>query len=394
MKIVGIIAEYNPFHNFHAMHIEESRRLAGGDAAVVCVMSGDFVQRGEAAIFSKFARARAAVQGGADLVLELPLPWCLSSAEGFARGGVGLLGALGCVDCLSFGAENADVKSLDAVAALLLEPSFDAAVRDELKTGVSYATARQAAVARRAGPLAQLLVEPNNNLAVEYLKAIRIQKLSLQPLAVERKGPAHDGEGVSAAGLRRMLAQQKPIGAYVPAACQKIYQGELEAGRGPVTAEDLECALLSRLRMKTQMDFSLLPDDAEGLSKKLCDAAHEECSLEEVLSSAKSKRYALSRLRRMCLCAALGIHAGDAAGTPPYARVLAADARGREVLRLAQQRAAVPILTKPASVRNMDGQSKKIFLLGSDAHDFYVLGCSAAAERRGNADWRTSPCVL
>ena len=210
MKIVGIIAEYNPFHDRHARHIAASRKLAGGDAAVVCAMSGDFVQRGEAAVFSKFARAEAAIKGGADLVLELPLPWCMSSAEGFARGGVGLLGALGCVDYLSFGAEYADVKTLSTVATMLMDPSLDAAIREELKTGVSYAAARQAAIARDIGSLAQILEAPNNILAVEYLKAIYQQRLRMEPLAIEREGPEHDGVG-SASELRRLLALGEPI---------------------------------------------------------------------------------------------------------------------------------------------------------------------------------------
>ena len=394
MKTVGIVAEYNPFHDLHAAHIEESRQLAGGDAAVVCVMSGDFVQRGEAAIFSKYVRAEAAVTGGADLVLELPLPWCMSSAEGFARGGVGLLGALGCVDYLSFGAEFADIKTLSTIATMLMDPAFDAAIREELNTGVSYAAARQAAVARELGSLSQVLEAPNNILAVEYLKAIYSQRLRMEPMVIERRGPAHDGEGGSAAELRRMLAQGKPIKDFVPRDCWHLYKEEKEQGRGPVTPDLLELAVLSRLRMKKQADFALIPDDAEGLSKKLCDAAHEETSLDGVLAAAKSKRYALARLRRMCMCAALGIHAGDAEATPPYARVLAANSRGREVLRTAQEKSRIPILTKPATVRDLDDVCKKIFILNSDAHDLYVLGYDAIEERRGNGDWRTSPRML
>ena len=395
MKIVGIVAEYNPFHKQHAMHIAETREAAGDrDAAVVCVMSGDFVQRGEAAVYSKFARAEAAVLGGADLVLELPLPWCMSSAEGFARGGVGLLGALGCVDYLSFGAECADVKTLNTVATMLMDPALDAAIREELKTGVSYAAARQAAITRDIGSLSQILETPNNILAVEYLKAIYNQRLRLEPIAIERRGPEHDGEGGSAAELRRLLALEKPIKEYVPHDCWKLYKAEREQGRGPVTMESLELPVLSRLRMKKQADFALIPDDAEGLSKKLCDAAHEETSLDGVLAAAKSKRYALARLRRMCLCAALGIRAGDAEGIPPYARILAANSRGREVLRITQEKSRIPILTKPAAVRELDDACKKVFILNSDAHDLYVLGYDAAEERRGNGDWRTSPRML
>lgn len=394
MKIAGIIAEYNPFHKQHAWHIEETRKRVGRDAAVVCVMSGDFVQRGEASVFSKFLRAEAAVKGGADLVLELPLPWCMSSAEGFARGGVGLLGALGCVDYLSFGAECENIKTLGTIATMLMDPQLDAAIMAELKTGVSYAAARQAAVSRDIGSLAQVLEQPNNILAVEYLKAIYQQRLRIEPMAIRREGPGHDEAGGSASDIRRLLTLEKPIKEYVPRECWKLYKNEKVLGRGPVTAESLEQPMLSRLRMKKSADFALIPDDAEGLSKKLSDAAHEEPSLDGVLAEAKSKRYAMARLRRMCMCAALGIQAGDADGIPPYARVLAANARGRAALRVMQDKSRIPILTKPATVRELDEHCKKIFILNSDAHDFYVLGYSAMEERRGNADWRTSPRML
>lgn len=394
MKIVGIIAEYNPFHDMHAFHIEETRKHVGKDAAIVCVMSGDFVQRGEAAVFSKFLRAEAAVLGGADLVLELPLPWCMSSAEGFARGGVGLLGALGCVDYLSFGAECEDIQTLSTIATMLMDPQLDAAIAEELKTGVSYAAARQAAISRDIGSLSQVLEEPNNILAVEYLKAIYGQRLRIEPFAVRRTGPGHDRNGGSASDIRRLLTLEKPIKEYVPHNCWKLYKKEKELGRGPVTAQSLELPLLSRLRMKKSADFALIPDDAEGLSKKLCDAVHEEPFFDGVLAAAKSKRYAMARLRRMCMYAALGIHAGEADGIPPYARVLAANDRGRAVLRILRDKSRIPILTKPATVHNLDEKSKKVFVLNSDAHDFYVLGYSAMEERRGNGDWRASPRIL
>ena len=146
MKLIGIIAEYNPFHNGHAFHISESRRIVGGDTAVVVVLSGDFVQRGDAAIYSKHTRAECAVRGGADLVIELPLPWSIASAEGFARGAVGFLGALGCVDYLSCGSECGDLNILNALATAILDPTLDEKIRSQLDIGVSYAAARNFAL--------------------------------------------------------------------------------------------------------------------------------------------------------------------------------------------------------------------------------------------------------
>ena len=180
MAIIGIIAEYNPFHTGHEYHIARRRELLGADSTVICVMSGDFVQRGEAALYSKFARAEAACRCGADLVIELPLPWALSSAEGFARGAVGLLGALGATH-LSFGSECGDVQRLERIAENLIDPAVNAEISRELNENAnnSYASARQTVLARRLGDEAKLIEQPNNILAVEYLKAIYEQRLDI-----------------------------------------------------------------------------------------------------------------------------------------------------------------------------------------------------------------------
>ncbi|PKM73793.1 MAG: nucleotidyltransferase [Firmicutes bacterium HGW-Firmicutes-16] len=394
MKILGIVAEYNPFHNGHKLHIEESKKAISHDTAVVCVMSGDFVQRGEAAVFSKFARAEAAVKSGADLVIELPLPWALSSAEGFARGAVGLLGALNCVNYLSFGSECGDIGVLNSLVMALSDPFLDAEIREELKSGVSYATARQAALSKSIGSLADHLGTPNNILAVEYLKAIYDQRLRIEPLTIKRIGAGHDEEGGSASDIRGLLSQGKPIKNYVPKEASEVFYRESEQGRGPVFMEDLESAILSRFRMMDDRIFSEIPDDSEGLGNRLIAAFHEESTLEGVLSAAKSKRYALSRLRRMCLCAALGIKRGRADGIPPYARILAANETGRLALNIMADKSIIPLITKPAAVKELSEECRNLFELESSAHDLYALGYAAKEERRGNADWRASPKMV
>ena len=208
-NVIGIVAEYNPFHNGHARLIEQTRARLGADCPVVCVMSGDFVQRGSPAVYAKFARAEAAARCGADLVLELPLPWALSSAEGFARGAVGLLGSLGVVTHLSFGSECGELEPLQRVAEALLDPLLGEDLRAELQAGIPFAAARQQAVARRVGALAELLQAPNNILAVEYLKAIFDQRLDLHPLTILRTGAQHDrpaeGNVRSASELRTRI---------------------------------------------------------------------------------------------------------------------------------------------------------------------------------------------
>ena len=397
MKIAGIVAEYNPFHNGHVEHIAETRERLGADCGVVCCMSGDFVQRGEAAQWPKLARAEAAVSCGADLVFELPVQWSLSSAEGFARGAVGLLAELGVVDYLSFGAESREPRALERAAEALLSPAVDAAIRDELPLGDSYAAVRERVLARFIGDDAAVLASPNNILAVEYIKALYLCSSDIEPLVVERRGAGHDmpssGRIRSASELRSKTAAGRPVAEFMPRAAADILERERRQGRGPVFMASLETALLSRLRALAPGDFAALPDASEGLENRLA-AAIEEPTLDGVLAAAKSKRYALARLRRMCMCAALGIRAGMNAGTPQYARLLAANERGREILRLISERSRIPVITKSASARRLPREAADCFALNAAAHDLFVLGCPAVSERRGGGDWRLTPVML
>ena len=400
MSVIGIVGEYNPFHYGHKHHIAETKRLLGEDCPVVCAMSGDFIQRGEAAVYSKFARAEAAVRSGVDLVLELPPAWALSSAEGFARGAVGLLGSIGVVTHLSFGSECGEVEPLETLAEILLDPLIGADIRRELEAqeGIPFAAARQRAVAKRAGELSGQLETPNNILAVEYIKAVYEQGLSIKPVTVQRFGSGHDKMSESghksAAEIRRAIANGADISASVPGSAYEIYRREDKLGRGPVLMENLESAMISRLRMLPDSAFAALPDAGEGLNNRLARAAREESGLDAVIAAAKSKRYALSRIRRMVMCAVLGISADMSRETPPYARVLAANARGCALLREMEGKARIPVITKPAAVKELGAECREVFDRSSSAHDLYVLGYSAKEERRGGADWRTSPKIV
>ena len=391
MGFIGVVCEYNPFHNGHEYHLRESRQRAKADG-VVCVMSGDFVQRGEAAIYSKFARAEAACRGGADVVFELPLPWSLASAEGFARGAVGLLAALG-AQTLSFGMEAERLEDLDFLARRLIEPKTIDEIRQRMveDAAFSFAAARQAVLEQSCGSAARLLEGPNNILAVEYLKAIYELRLEITPLAVRRLGSAHDG---SASELRALLRRGEKTEAFMPAAVAAVYEKDAAMGRGMPATDRLETAILSRLRMLDEMRCAALPDASGGLGERLRKAAAEEPSLDAVFAAVKNKRLAMSRVRRATLCAALGVENGMASGVPPYARLLAATEKGRELLGEIKKSSAVPILTKPAAVRELDAESVKIFTLGAAAHDLYALGYRAAEERRGGADWRTGPKII
>lgn len=397
MDFIGVVCEYNPFHNGHLYHLEKSRE-ALGDLPVVCVLSGDFVQRGEAALYSKFVRAEAAVHAGADAVFELPLPWSLSSAEGFARGAVGLLGALG-ARYLSFGAETDDLHELDALARALLEPQTVTEIRALMArdTTLSFAAARERVLRDRCGASAAALETPNNILAVEYLKAIRAYCPALRPFAVRRYGSAHDGagEGVqrSASELRERMLRGESVEGFLPVASATVLAKDSAAGRGMPDRDRIETALLSRLRALPPEAFTDLPDAAGGLGERLARAAAEEPSFDAVCAAVKNKRLALSRIRRAACCAALGVEQGMSAGLPPYARLLAATWRGRAVLPEIKRKTAIPLLTRPAAVRQLNEEAQRIFTLGAKAHDLYVLGYSTESERRGGADWRASPIM-
>ena len=397
--MIGIVCEYNPFHNGHAYHITRALQELGADEGVVCVMSGDFVQRGEPAVYSKYARAEAACRCGADLVLELPLPWCLASAEGFARGAVGLLGGIG-VEHLAFGSETGEAAELDALARALLLPDSQSEIRSLLadSPNLSYAAARQMIMEKRLGETGKLLAQPNNILGVEYIKAIYDLRLDMEPLAIRREGSVHDGEGVpgkrSASELRGFLHRGGSIRGEVPEQALKVYENERRLGRELRDRSVLETAILSRLRLFDEAYYSRLPDAGEGLGTRIFQAVRREASYDGILAAARTKRYPLSRIRRLCLCACLGVQAGMADGTPPYARVLAANERGREILRDRSAKAALPFVTKPAAVRELGREQERLFTLGAAAHDFYVLSYTSLEERRPGADWRTGPRIV
>lgn len=395
MKVIGVVCEYNPFHRGHLLQLEKARASLEGESCLVCAMSGDFVQRGEAAVYDKFTRAEAACRCGADLVVELPLPWSLSSAEGFARGAVSLLAALG-ADYLSFGSESGDRESLWELSAVLADPALPREIRELMhrERNLAFAEARERIAALHLGDKAALLRDPNDILGAEYLKAIRQLGLQMEPLVIRRQGAGHDqpgcGEGpCSASELRRRLRAGESLEGEIPAEADAVFARERAMGRELADGERLELALLSRLRMLEKAAFETLPDGGEGLGLRLWHAVQEGRGLEEILLAAKSKRYAHARLRRMALSAALGLGAEDQRGLPPYARILAFTSRGRELLGALEP--ALPVLTKPAAVRKLPEKAQRVFTLGAAAHDLYALALPAWREIRPGEDWRRGP---
>ena len=330
MEIVGIICEYNPLHLGHAGQIRRIRQTLGEDTAVVCLMSGSFVQRGAPAVYPKSVRAAAALQSGADLVLELPVTYALSSAEGFAMGGVEILSRL-CTR-LCFGAECGSEDALMSLARGLLSPGFPSALRTFLDQGLSFPAARQQAL-HALGLDAELLSSPNNILGVEYCKAILKLGCAMSPLVIHRPGDYHaqtaDPCAPSATALRRMVVQGQSIRSYVPT---ELFQN------APVhTLAAGERAILARLRTMSEEEFSVLPYGGEGLWRKLMHESRRQPDLESILTAVKSKRYTRTRLDRMVMCAFLGIDQQTMSAPAPYARILGFDRRGRELLALTRK---------------------------------------------------------
>lgn len=381
MRIVGVVAEYNPFHNGHARHLEKTRVRDGGCEAthVVAVMSGSFVQRGEPAVLSKFDRARAALCGGADLVIELPLPWCLSSAEGFAYGAVSLLDALQCVDVLSFGSEIGDVTPLEKAVTMMESPRFTTLLKYFMGMGIAFPEAQQKALAEVGGDkMASLLATPNNMLGIEYIKALRKLDSRITPFTVQRQGSAHDslapiGDTASATYLRTLLTSDRLINAlpYMPAPCAAVLSDAAQKGRLPANITLVERAVLAQLRRLTVDDLRTLPGISEGLENRVYAAIRKAKTLSELEEAIKTKRYPLTRVRRLIWSAYLGIPAGYATRRPPYARVLAANERGKEILSKAKP--TVPLLYRAAQVPKLDAECVALWELESRATDLYGL---------------------
>ena len=401
MNTIGIVAEYNPFHTGHAHQIVQSRRFLGEDSAVAAVMSGNWVQQADCAVADKWSRAELALMGGVDLVLELPTPWAVSSAESFARGAVSILHAAGVVDHLSFGSECGRVEPLAAAAACLETPAYRAALSRYLDKGLSFPAARQRGVEEILGEGADVLSTPNNNLGVEYIRALNALHSPIRPITVPRRGAAHNSltepgetrpDFLSATQIRRYLRAGDWDGAQpwlVPGG-RTLLEG---SSNGLADLGRVSRAMLAKVRTMTAGDWAVLPDSgaAEGLPQRLEQAGQRCTSMEEFYELAKTKRYTHARLRRLALWAWLGLTAADIPAVPPYIRVLGFNDRGRELLREMKEKASLPILTKPAHARELEEEGRRLFALEARCTDLYDL-CLAQVPVPGR-EWTTGPVI-
>lgn len=395
MAVAGVIAEYNPFHRGHAWQLAEIRRRLGADTAVTVCMSGNFVQRGDFAVAGKHARAEMALRGGADLVLELPTPWSAATAERFAQGGVAVLAAAGVVTHLAFGCESGALEPLQAAAEGLESEEFRERLRNIPDKEIPFAAARQQALYGLT-EAADCLSRPNDALAVEYLRAMKAQGANLEPLALPRVGAGHDSVEErlcpSASVIREKLLAGEAWRTVLPETSAAVLSREIEAGRAPVSMENCHRAVLSQLRRMEEEDFRVYDGGNEGLYHRFYAAVRSAASTAELLETAKTRRYTLARLRRMLLQAYLGVPQAARGETPPYIRVLGANARGRALLGEMRRTASLPVITKPGHVRRLDGDIQRAFDREARCTDLYVLACPVPGAPE--SEYAVSPVML
>lgn len=373
----GVVAEFNPFHNGHKYLIDYLKR---NDDNTVCVVMGEsFVQRGECACISPYARTKTALLCGADLVLSLPVPFATASAERFAMGGVSVLGALGCIETLAFGSESGNAKELKKCAEIITGDDFYDILEKITDEGLSFPVARQKALEKMCGKeFSNIISTPNNILGIEYIKAINKLGLNIDILPVNRKGVEHDSSTVnnnmcSASALREMIEKGEDFKDFLPEISYDILMQESENGKAPASYRKLETAVLYKLRSMTPEDFRELADVSEGLEYRFFDAVRTCTGLDEILEKVKTKRYTHSRLRRIVLCALLGIKKSDVLMNVPYIRVLGFNEKGAQLLKIAKETASLPIVTKSSEIAALGENAKRVFDLECFARDVFSL---------------------
>lgn len=375
MHITGIISEYNPFHSGHAYHIAQCREH--GATHIVCVMSGNFVQRGEAAVFDKWTRAKAAVLGGADLIIELPTRVSVSTAERFASGAVELLDRLSCISTLSFGSECGDIELLKTASESICSEKIKPVLERYLSSGTTFSKARSDAVCTVFGKeTAEILKKPNNILATEYIKSLRSMSSSIKPHTVLRSGHAHDdtsqGNGFVSSSYLRTCEIDK-YNQFMPIKCAEVFESAANNGLGPVQFKSAETAILSVLRQNSTSDFSRLPDVSEGLENRIAKAVVKARDIDELYGLIKSKRYSHSRIRRIILSAYLSLTEQEQIKPISYARVLAANSRGLEVMKVIKNSSDIPIDFSLSSLSKTSLQAEKDANTESRITDLYAL---------------------
>lgn len=392
-RVIGVVAEYNPFHNGHYYHLQATKEITGAEYCVA-VISGNFTQRGDTSIVNKWAKAYMAICGGADLVIELPTVYSISSAENFASGAVKILDNLKVVNAISFGAEANDFATLNNIANVLYEEpkAYTNILSHELKKGISYPAARENALMMYLNDIkryANTLSSPNNILAIEYLKALKIQKSKLEPIMIRRKKVYYNDNKIvddfaSATAIRKLLqgGEYANLRKVIPRSSYTIIGQESRKGGMVLSLAKYEKEIIYALRKMTVEEIADLPDVSEGLQFAIKNAANEANNLKDLISNIKSKRYTQTRIQRILLYALLGIDKKlmeNSRKVVPYVRVLGFTQKGKSLLsEISRRNPKLNIITSLKKYMNQNQNKNKVLaeMLEKDifATDVYTLG--------------------
>ena len=388
-SILGIVSEYNPFHNGHVRHLEISRQLSKA-AFTVAVMSGNFVQRGDTAIVDKWVRTEMALKAGIDLVIELPTVYALSSAENFADGAVKILNSLGVVDYISFGSEIGEITPLNDVANVLYrEPKeLSSLITTQLRSGLSYPKAREIALSqyfRGSQKYHDILSNPNNILGVEYLKSLKKHRSHICPITIKRDYADYNSKteknGIaSATAIRTMIQNNKNIHRVVPYETYDLLDECLKTGKIIPDLSVFEKEIIYTLRKMTLSEIAELPDVSEGLENKIKLAANNFNKLNDLVENIKSKRYTQTRIKRILLYALLNISKNDISKSKkitPYIRILGFNKHGKRIISAiaaANPKLKIIVSVKKFMENSNDNTLKNMIAKDIFATNVYTLG--------------------
>lgn len=357
MKICAIISEFNPFHNGHKYLVDKASEL--GYTHKIAIMSGNFVQRGEPAVISKGARTQAALKNGINLVIEIPSVWAISTSERYARAGVMIANSLGCVESLIFGSESGNLKALSSIAKVLDNPNFPNYLKKYTETGVTFAKAREKAVQEMLTNLDTSLCmqNANDNLAIEYIKNLNKINSKITPVGIKRI----EGENIiSASKIRNLIHSEIDFKNYLPKSSEEIIYKEIENKLAPTNTKNAERMIIYKLKSLSKSEFKDLPDISEGLENRFIKAINNLENIEKILLEIKTKRYTMSRLKRIIMAAVLDIKNEIQKKDVPYIRILGADEKGIEILKKSKN-FALPVITKYSETKNLSTFGYKIF---------------------------------
>lgn len=372
MSVIGIVCEFNPFHNGHKYLID---CVKGKDDIVVAVMSGNFVQRGEPAIFPKEIRVKAALKCGIDIVLELPFVYATASAEFFAYNAVKILSDFGC-DKIAFGTENTSTEMLNGAVDVLLNDGFKNEVLKYYENGVSFPVARQTAFDRYN--INCDISTPNNILAIEYIKAIRKLNAKIEIITVSRKGAGYNDYNAienfaSATYIRQLIYNNEPYKDFIPECLLKLYNDTIKDGKY-VSLDKYNLAALSVLRSKLNDDLSGIANMSEGLDNRVKSAIKTNSQLAELYDEAKTKRYTHSRIKRAILSTIFNVESKDLEIAPPYCRVLGFNTKISDKMGELAKNSKLPFVAVYSDIVNLSSDgANKIFESENKSTDFYNL---------------------